>query len=33
LKPYRQQDLAALVTRLIGEQPIARPAPLNAAVG
>ena len=33
LKPYRQQDLAALVTRLIGEQPTARPAPLNAAVG
>ena len=35
-KPYRQQDLAALVTRLIGGQPTARPplpAPLNAAVG
>jgi signal transduction histidine kinase len=35
-KPYRQQDLAAMVTRLIGEQPTARPplpAPLNAAVG
>ena len=32
-KPYRQQDLAALVTRLVGEQPTAHPAPLNAAVG
>ena len=35
-KPYRQQDLAALVTRLIGGQPTVRPplpAPLNAAVG
>jgi CheY-like chemotaxis protein len=32
-KPYRQQDLAALVTRLTGGQPISHPAPLNAAVG
>jgi signal transduction histidine kinase len=31
-KPYRQQDLAALVIRLVGE-PNAEPAPLNAAVG
>ena len=32
-KPYRQQDLAVLVARLVGEQPNARPAPLNTAVG
>jgi len=32
-KPYRQQDLAAVVAQLIGEQPAAEPAPLNAAVG
>jgi signal transduction histidine kinase len=32
-KPYRQQDLAALVTRLTGGQLISHPAPLNAAVG
>jgi signal transduction histidine kinase len=32
-KPYRQQDLAAVVAQLIGEQPAADPAPLNAAVG
>jgi signal transduction histidine kinase len=31
-KPYRQQDLAALVIRLAGD-PNAEPAPLNAAVG
>ena len=32
-KPYRQQDLAALVIRMVGEQPNAQPVPLNAAVG
>ena len=32
-KPYRQQDLAAVVAQLVGEQPAAEPAPLNAAVG
>ena len=32
-KPYRQQDLAAVVAQLIGEQSAAEPAPLNAAVG
>jgi signal transduction histidine kinase len=32
-KPYRQQELAAIVTRLVGEPPLAEPAPLNAAVG
>ena len=32
-KPYRQQDLAGVVAQLIGEQPAADPAPLNAAVG
>jgi hypothetical protein len=32
-KPYRQQELAALVTRLVGDPPVAAPAPLNAAVG
>jgi signal transduction histidine kinase len=32
-KPYRQQDLAAVVARLIGGQPGAEPAPLNAAAG
>jgi signal transduction histidine kinase/ActR/RegA family two-component response regulator len=32
-KPYRQQDLAAVVARLIGKQPGAEPAPLNAAAG
>ena len=32
-KPYRQQDLAAVVARLIGGQPGAAPAPLNAAAG
>ena len=32
-KPYRQQDLAAVVAQLIGEQPAAEPAALNAAVG
>ena len=32
-KPYRQQDLAALVIRMVGEQPNAEPVPLNAAVG
>jgi CheY-like chemotaxis protein len=32
-KPYRQQDLAVLVARMVGEQPNARPAPLNTAVG
>src|SRR5438094_1162589 len=28
-KPYRQQDLAALVIRMVGEPPNARPVPLN----
>jgi len=32
-KPYRQQDLAAVVAQLVGEQPAAEPASLNAAVG
>jgi signal transduction histidine kinase len=32
-KPYRQQDLAAVVAQLVGEQPAAEPAALNAAVG
>src|SRR5438094_4019795 len=32
-KPYRQQDLAAVVAHLVGEQPAAEPAALNAAVG
>jgi signal transduction histidine kinase/ActR/RegA family two-component response regulator len=32
-KPYRQQELAALVTRLVGDQPVAATAPLNAAAG
>jgi signal transduction histidine kinase len=32
-KPYRQQDLAAVVAQLVGEQPAAEPAPLNAAMG
>jgi len=32
-KPYRQQDLAALVIRMVGEQPNAQPVPLNVAVG
>jgi len=32
-KPYRQQDLAGVVAQLIGEQPAADPAPLNAPVG
>ena len=32
-KPYRQQDLAALVARLITEQAVAEPARLNAAAG
>src|SRR5437764_603781 len=32
-KPYRQQDLAAVVAQLIGEQSAAEPAALNAAVG
>jgi len=33
-KPYRQQDLAAVVARMLGEQPAAAArAPLNAAAG
>ena len=32
-KPYRQQDLAAVVARLITEQAVAEPARLNAAAG
>jgi signal transduction histidine kinase len=32
-KPYRQQDLAAVVAQLVGEEPAAESAPLNAAVG
>ncbi len=30
-KPYRQQELATLVARLVGEVPVVAPAPLNAA--
>src|SRR5438445_620624 len=32
-KPYRQQELAALVARLVGEVPVVVRAPLNAAAG
>jgi signal transduction histidine kinase len=32
-KPYRQQELGALVTQLVGDPPVAAPAPVNAAVG
>ncbi len=32
-KPYRQQELAALVARLIGQAPVAARAPANAAAG
>jgi signal transduction histidine kinase len=32
-KPYRQQELAALVARLVGAAPLAARAPLNAAAG
>jgi signal transduction histidine kinase len=32
-KPYRQQELAALVARLVGKAPVAGRAPVNAAAG
>jgi signal transduction histidine kinase len=32
-KPYRQQELADLVARMVGDRPIPRPAALGAAVG
>jgi CheY-like chemotaxis protein len=32
-KPYRQQELAALMARLVGEAPIVGRAPVNAAAG
>jgi len=32
-KPYDQQELAALVGRLVGQAPVAARAPLNAAAG
>jgi signal transduction histidine kinase len=32
-KPYRQQELAALVVRLIGEAPVVAPTSLNAVAG
>jgi signal transduction histidine kinase len=33
LKPYRQQELAALVARLVGQPPVAARAPVNAVAG